>query len=49
MVKFEVSTGSGLMADHDTLPLDGDIMEKEYAYAEAHGLIFVIDIGKMGS
>ena len=25
-MKFEVSTGSGLMANHFTLPLDGDIM-----------------------
>lgn len=37
------------MADHDNFPLDGAMMEREYAYAEDHGLIFVIDIGKMGS
>lgn len=49
VVKFEVSTGSGLMANHPTLPLDGDLMEEEYAYADEHGLVFVIDIGKMGS
>lgn len=49
VVKFEVSTGSGLMANHDTLPLDGDVMEREYAFADEHGLVFVIDIGKLGS
>ena len=49
VVKFEVSTGSGLMANHPTLPLDGELMEAEYAYADEQGLVFVIDIGKMGS
>lgn len=49
VVKFEMSTGSGLMANHPTLPVDGELMEEEYAYAHDHGLIFVIDIGKMGS
>lgn len=49
VVKFEVSTGSGLMANHATLPLDGELMEKEYAFADDHDLIFVIDIGKYGS
>lgn len=48
-MKFEVSTGSGLMANHFTLPLDGDIMKAEYDYADEHGLVFVIDIGKCGS
>lgn len=49
VVKFEVSTGSGLMSNHGILPLDGEVMEREYAYADEHGLIFVIDIGKLGS
>lgn len=49
IVKFEVSTGSGLMSNHFTLPLDGELMEQEYAYADEHGLVFVIDIGKCGS
>ena len=49
VVKFEVSTGSGLMANHPTLPLDGEVMEQEYAYADQQGLVFVIDIGKLGS
>lgn len=49
VVKFEVSTGSGLMANHPVFALDGEMMEREAAFAEAHGLIFVIDIGKLGS
>lgn len=49
IVKFEVSTGSGLMSNHFTLLLDGELMEAEYAYADEHNLVFVIDIGKCGS
>lgn len=49
IVKFEVSTGSGLMSNHFTLPLDGEIMRAEYDYADEHNLVFVIDIGKYGS
>ncbi len=49
IVKFEVSTGSGLMSNHYTLPLDGDVMKPEYDYADEHGLICVMDIGKCGS
>lgn len=49
VVKFEVSTGSGLMANHPVFALDGEMMERELAYAEEQGLVFVIDIGKLGS
>jgi len=49
IVKFEVSTGSGLMSNHYTLPLDGDVMKPEYDYADEHGLVCVMDIGKCGS
>lgn len=49
VVKHELSTGSGLMANHGVLPLDGDILEREFAYADDHGLICVVDIGKLGS
>lgn len=49
VVKFEVSTGSGLMANHPVFALDGEMMEREAAYAEEHGLVFVTDIGKLGS
>lgn len=49
VVKFEVSTGSGLMANRPVFALDGEMMEREAAFAEEHGLVFVIDIGKLGS
>lgn len=49
IVKFEVSTGSGLMSNHPTMPLDGEVMEEAYRYADEKGLVFVIDIGKCGS
>ena len=49
VVKFEVSTGSGLMATHPVFGLDGEVMEREAAFADEHGLVFVIDIGKLGS
>lgn len=47
--KFEMSTGSGLMAVHPQLELDGPVMEEAYSYAEAMGHVFVIDIGKCKS
>lgn len=46
IVKFEVSSGSGLMANHPPVPLDGEVMDREYRYAADRDLIFVIDIGK---
>ncbi len=49
IVKFEVSTGSGLMANHPVFTVAGVTLEDAYAYAEAHGLVFVIDIGKCQS
>ena len=49
IVKFELSTGSGLMCNHHTFPLDGDMMEAEYRYADEHNLICVMDIGKPGT
>lgn len=49
VVKFEVSTGSGLMANHPVFALDGEIMEREASFADEHNLVFVIDIGKLGS
>ena len=49
VVKFEVSTGSGLMAIHPVFALDGEVMCREAAFAAEHGLVFVIDIGKLGS
>lgn len=49
VVKFEVSTGSGLMSNHPVFSLDNEIMEREVSFADEHELIFVIDIGKLGS
>jgi len=45
-VKFEASNGSGLMAYHPPIDLNGEIMNREYAYACDRGLTFVIDIGR---
>lgn len=49
IVKFEVSTGSGLMSNHPTISLNGEVMDEAYSYAREKKLIFVIDIGKCGS
>lgn len=46
IVKFEVSAGSGLMANHPAVDLDGEVMNQEYRYAADRDLIFVIDVGK---
>jgi hypothetical protein len=48
-VKFEVSNGSGLMAYHPPVDLNGEVMNKEYAYACDNNLTFVIDIGRPGN
>jgi hypothetical protein len=45
-VKFEVSNGSGLMAYHPPINLDGEVMNAQYKYAADLGLTFVIDIGR---
>lgn len=49
IVKFEVSSGSGLMANHPVVDLDGEVMHRAYRHAADRGLIFVIDIGRPGS
>lgn len=46
IVKFEVSSGSGLMANHPPVDLDGEVMHEVYRHAADRDLIFVIDIGK---
>jgi predicted TIM-barrel fold metal-dependent hydrolase len=45
IVKFEVSTGSGLMSYHGMVDLDGEMMHEAYRNARERNLIFVIDIG----
>ena len=46
VIKMEVSNGSGLMANHDTVDLDGSIMNEVYTEANNRNLIFFIDIGR---
>ncbi len=49
LIKMEVSNGSGLMANHCTVDLDGPIMHEVYEMANQHQLIFFIDIGRPGN
>ncbi len=46
IVKFEVSNGSGLMCNHPTVDLDGEVMHQVYRHAAERNLTFVIDIGR---
>ena len=46
VIKMEVSNGSGLMANHHTVDLNGEIMNEVYLHALDHNLIFYIDIGR---
>ena len=46
IVKFELSNGSGLMANHPPVDLDGDVMNGCYAHAQKNGLTVVLDIGR---
>lgn len=45
-VKFEVSNGSGLMAYHLPIDLDGEVMNACYRHAADNGLTVVMDIGR---
>ncbi len=46
IIKMEVSSGSGLMANHPPVELDGEVMQDVYSHAAKRGLTFIIDIGK---
>ena len=46
ILKMEVSNGSGLMANHPTVDLNGEIMHSVYQMAKDHKLLFYIDIGR---
>lgn len=48
VVKFELSNGSGLMANR-TFDLDGGVMNGCYAHAREKGLTVVLDIGRPGN
>lgn len=47
--KFEISTGSGLMALHPDFRLDGERMDEALSYGAARNHVIVVDIGKCGS
>ncbi len=49
IIKMEVSNGSGLMANHETVDLNGSIMHEVYQMADKRNLIFFIDIGRPGN
>lgn len=49
IVKFELSTGSGLMANHQPVYLDGVVMNECYTHARERGLTVVLDIGRPNS
>ena len=46
IVKFELSNGSGLMAYHPPVQVDGEVMYKEFAYAADKGLTVTVDVGR---
>ncbi|MDE6505429.1 MAG: amidohydrolase [Clostridia bacterium] len=46
IVKFELSNGSGLMANHSHVYLNGAVMNACYAHAREMGLTVVLDIGR---
>lgn len=45
-VKFELSNGSGLMAYHPPIDLDGEVMNACYKHAQDNGFTVVMDIGR---
>lgn len=49
IVKFELSNGSGLMANRPPVYLDGTVMNGCYAHARENGLTVVLDIGRPGN
>ena len=49
IIKIEASNGSGLMANHQTINLNGKIMHEVYKHANERNLIFYIDIGRPGN
>ncbi len=46
IVKFELSTGSGLMANQQPIYLDGAVMNGCFEHAREKGLTVVLDIGR---
>jgi len=48
ILKFEVSSGAGLMSYHDAFALDSDRMDKIWTAMATAGAVLVIDIGSPG-
>lgn len=48
-VKFELSTGSGLMANRPRVSLDGEVMNECFKHAADNNLTVVLDIGRPGN
>ena len=48
-VKFELSNGSGLMANRQPVYLDGQVMNTCYQHAAENGLTVILDIGRPGN
>lgn len=46
ILKLEMSNGSGMMANHHTIDLDGEMMNEVYKYASDRGVTIVFDIGR---
>lgn len=46
IVKFELSNGSGLMANRPPVSLDGEVMDECFSHAREKGLTVVLDIGR---
>lgn len=49
VIKWEVSSGSGLMSYHPPFAIDGSEMDEEMRYAQAHNAVCVFDIGWPGA
>ena len=49
IIKMEISTGSGLMANHDVISLLDKKMIEVFEMANERNLVFVIDIGRPGN
>lgn len=45
-VKFELSNGSGLMANRPPVALDGEVLDGCFSHASDNGLTVVLDIGR---
>lgn len=49
IIKMEMSNSSGIMCNHNTVDLNGRMMNELYSYCEENNIIFFIDIGRPGN